>query len=284
MSRGPESEPQDLRPFDEVGQLLEDIADHNGHFVLLALPKSAPSFVADLRAEGTSFEGVDPGLWKTDLHSLRAALDTPGLAEAMRGIPVPDAAALILGAADETPTAMRVVNQKILGVFVRQWMAVAAGNSDDAELADAEAAHVVADDGWGPVISAAEAEGLERQNRILQVEQRREQLADSFTRPEAADLLGVAPQTVSDMIAERRLVAIKDGRAWKLPAWQFTPDLAEPVLPDVGRLAQEFPGGVVSLSRWMSRPNENFGGRTPAQEMTRDSARVFAAVRSLMAV
>lgn len=141
----------------------------------------------------------------------------------------------------------------------------------------------VGDDGWGLAVSDAEAEALERENLRLQVEQRREQLANSFTRAEAAALLGVSAQTVSDMVAEHRLVGLKDGRSWRLPAWQFTPDLAEPVLPEVGRLAQEFPGGVVSLSRWMSRPNDNFDGRTPAQEMTRDSDRVIAVIRSLTA-
>ncbi|SDC55890.1 helix-turn-helix domain-containing protein [Rhodococcus tukisamuensis] len=136
---------------------------------------------------------------------------------------------------------------------------------------------------WGPVVSDEEVAALERENLRLQVEQRQEQLASSFTRPEAAALLGVSPKTVSDMIAKHQLVGLKDARAWKLPAWQFTPDLEEPVLPEVGHLAQEFPGGVVSLSRWMSRPNDNFAGRTPAQEMIRDRDRVFEVVRSLVA-
>lgn len=139
------------------------------------------------------------------------------------------------------------------------------------------------DDGWGPAISAEEAAELEQANLQLQVEQRREQLNVSFSRVQAADMLGISPQTVSEWVAQHRLVGLKDGREWRFPAWQFTPDNAEPVLPGLGRLVGAFPGGMVSLSRWMSRPNDNFGGRTPAQEMVRDADHVFAIVETLAA-
>lgn len=139
------------------------------------------------------------------------------------------------------------------------------------------------DDEWGPAISAEEAAELEQANLQLQVEQRREQLNVSFSRAQAADMLGISPQTVSEWVAQHRLVGLKDGREWRFPAWQFTPDNSDPVLPDLGRLVAAFPGGVVSLSRWMSRPNDNFGGRTPAQEMIRDSDHVFAIVETLAA-
>lgn len=76
------------------------------------------------------------------------------------------------------------------------------------------------------------------------------------------DLLGVSPQTVSEWVAQHKLVGLKDGREWRFPAWQFTPDNAEPVLPDLDRLVATFPGGEVSLSRWMNRANDNFAGRT----------------------
>ncbi|WP_169847070.1 helix-turn-helix domain-containing protein [Rhodococcus rhodnii] len=139
------------------------------------------------------------------------------------------------------------------------------------------------DDGWGPAVSDEEATELEQANIQLQVEQRREQLKVSFTRAQAADMLGVSAQTVSEWVAQHRLVGLKDGREWRFPAWQFTPDDAEPVLPDLRRLVDAFPGGVVSLSRWMNRPNDNFDGRTPAQEMVRDSDHVFAIVETLAA-
>lgn len=138
-------------------------------------------------------------------------------------------------------------------------------------------------DGWGPAISAEEATELEQANLQLQVEQRREQLQVSLSRAQAADVLGISAQTVSERVAQHKLVGLKDGREWRFPAWQFTPDNAEAVLPGLGRLVDAFPGGVVSLSRWMTRPNDNFGGRTPAQEMVRDRDRVFMIVDTLAA-
>jgi len=138
-------------------------------------------------------------------------------------------------------------------------------------------------DSWGPVIDAQDAHELERENLHLQARQRREQLTASFSRSEVAEMLDVSTQTVSDMRVQNRLIGLRDGREWRFPAWQFTPDDAEPVLPDLARLVREFPGGVVSLSRWMTRPNADFDGRTPQQEMLRDREHVFAVLHALTA-
>jgi hypothetical protein len=138
-------------------------------------------------------------------------------------------------------------------------------------------------DSWGSVIDVEEAQTLERENLHLQARQRREQLTASFSRAEVAEMLDVSTQTISDMRVQNRLIGLRDGREWRFPAWQFTPDDAEPVLPDLARLVREFPGGVVSLSRWMTRPNVDFDGRTPQQEMLRDREHVFAVIHALTA-
>jgi len=151
------------------------------------------------------------------------------------------------------------------------------------QTADDGPASPANDRAWGSEVSDEEASKLELANLHLQWHQRREQLNLSFSREQAAEMLGVSPQTVSDWVAQHKLVGIKDGREWRFPAWQFTPDNAEPVLPEVRRLVEAFPGGEVSLSRWMNRPNDNFDGRTPAQEMIRDSDHVLAVVGSLAA-
>ncbi len=119
-------------------------------------------------------------------------------------------------------------------------------------------------DSWGPTIDVEEAQALERENLHLQSRQRHEQLTASFSRAEVAEMLDVSTQTISDMRVQNRLIGLRDGREWRFPAWQFTPDDAEPVLPDLVRLVRDFPGGVVSLSRWMTRSNADFDGRTPA--------------------
>ncbi|MDJ0419691.1 helix-turn-helix domain-containing protein [Rhodococcus opacus] len=52
---------------------------------------------------------------------------------------------------------------------------------------------------------------LEESNLQLQVDQRREQLAASFTRTQVADFLGVSRQTVSDMAADGRSSGSRTG-------------------------------------------------------------------------
>lgn len=250
MTRGPETEAsQELRPAAEMAQLLEDLVDGDDF----------RKYLEDVRYYSGRLTEVAAAVSRVTV------LDAP------------------------TADALRALSEKVRAPMLEASQAVALLVQRQTTLAAGEKVAVsyprgITDDGWGPLVSYEEATALERENLRLQIEQRQEQLASSFTRPEAAALLGVSPQTVSDMIAEHRLVGIKDARTWKLPAWQFTPDLEEPVLPQMSRLAREFPGGVVSLSRWMSRPNDNFAGRTPAQEMIRDSDRVFAVVSSLATV
>jgi excisionase family DNA binding protein len=79
-------------------------------------------------------------------------------------------------------------------------------------------------------------------------------------RLQAAELLGISPQRVTDKLESRRLVGIKVGREWRLPRWQFDPDNTSGALPDLDVLQAAFPGGPVSLSRWIMRPHPEFTG------------------------
>lgn len=83
------------------------------------------------------------------------------------------------------------------------------------------------------------------------------------------------------MAADGRLVGLKHGREWRFPIWQFTPDAADPIHPQLERLAAAFPGRVVSLVRWMSAPNPNFAGQSPARAMGADPERVIGAASTL---
>jgi hypothetical protein len=117
-----------------------------------------------------------------------------------------------------------------------------------------------------------------------QFAQRRQLAAESVSRDEAAELLGVAPQSITAKLAARRLVGIKAGREWRLPLWQFNPDEPAGVLPDLDALQAVFPGGVVSLSRWMQQEQPEFDGLTPQQEMAlHGSAVVIAVAQALTA-
>jgi len=76
----------------------------------------------------------------------------------------------------------------------------------------------------------------------------------------------------------------KVGREWRLPRWQFDPDNTTGALPDLDVLQAAFPGGPVSLSRWMMRPHPEFDGRTPREEtIAHGSKSVIKVARTLTA-
>ena len=115
-------------------------------------------------------------------------------------------------------------------------------------------------------------------------QQRRDLAANSIGREAAAELLGISPQSVTDKLESRKLVGIKVGREWRLPRWQFDPDNTTGTLPELNVLQAAFPGGPVSLSRWMMRPNPEFDGRTPREEtIANGSASVIKVARNLTA-
>ncbi|BBZ41368.1 hypothetical protein MCNS_44310 [Mycobacterium conspicuum] len=162
--------------------------------------------------------------------------------------------------------------------------------ANESELARLEGAVTVSsDDGlnerfWGPApdsVAAAEAIVADLTDQFAQ---RRDLAANSFSRDAAAKLLGVSSQSVTDRLESRKLVGIKVGREWRLPRWQFDPDSTTGVLSDLDVLQAAFPGGPVSLSRWIMRPHPEFGGRTPREEaVTRGSQSVINVARNLTA-
>lgn len=89
----------------------------------------------------------------------------------------------------------------------------------------------------------------------------------SLTRSEAADLLDVSEQAVLDRLEAGDLIGLKKGREWRLPSWQFSADAERGFVPGVRRLREAFPGGVVTLTEWVTRPHVDFGGSTPAAEL-----------------
>lgn len=137
---------------------------------------------------------------------------------------------------------------------------------------------------WGPApdsVTASKAVFADLQDQFAQ---RRQLAAESVSRDEAAELLGVAPQSITAKLTARRLVGIKAGREWRLPLWQFNPDDPSGVLPDLDALQAAFPGGVVSLSQWMRQEQPEFDGRTPEQEIAlHGSAAVIALAHALTA-
>jgi signal recognition particle subunit SEC65 len=137
---------------------------------------------------------------------------------------------------------------------------------------------------WGPAPNSVTAIEAVVADLADQFAHRRRLAADSISRDEAAKLLGIAAQSVTGKLESRKLIGIKQGREWRLPLWQFDPDNASGVLPDLDVLQKLFPGGPVSLSRWMTRAQPDFDGRTPREELIiHGSAPVIKVARALTA-
>ena len=106
-------------------------------------------------------------------------------------------------------------------------------------------------------IAAARLTGEATVERALE-----QALRGALTRDEAAARLGISPQAVSKRRAARHLVALRRGREWRLPTWQFHED---GVLPGLHLLIGAYPGTPLSLTTWATTPNPDLDGRTPAQ-------------------
>ncbi|RJK92510.1 DNA-binding protein [Vallicoccus soli] len=106
----------------------------------------------------------------------------------------------------------------------------------------------------------------------------------SLTRSDAAALLGTSEQAVTDLLEARRLLGLKQGRRWLIPAWQLNAETERGVLPGLDRVAAHFPGGLVALSSWATTASPDLDGHTPAQALARGAVdRVVSVARSLSA-
>ncbi|UQX11480.1 helix-turn-helix domain-containing protein [Candidatus Mycobacterium methanotrophicum] len=162
--------------------------------------------------------------------------------------------------------------------------------ADDSELdrleaaATAESPDDLDERFWGPgpdSVTAAKAVFADLSDQFAQ---RQQLAANGISRDDAAKLLGITAQSVTAKLASRKLVGIKSGREWRLPTWQFDPDVPTCVLPDLDALQAVFPGGPVSLSSWMLRSQPEFEGRTAREEMIlHGSAPVIELARVLTA-
>ncbi len=135
---------------------------------------------------------------------------------------------------------------------------------------------------WGPAPDADEARGAAAANAVRVARERAEVAADALSREAIADLLGISAQAVSNRIRQDRLVAIREGRRWLLPVWQFDSALADPVLPGIPDALHAWPGSPVALSRWARTPSRDLDARTPAAALRDGDVReVVAAARAL---
>jgi excisionase family DNA binding protein len=135
---------------------------------------------------------------------------------------------------------------------------------------------------WGKPPTSEEMAAARRHGEEAVDTALRQALDDALTREQAAELLGVTPQTVSKRLAAGRLVSLQRGRTHRLPAWQFHEGQA---LPGLAELIEHYPGTPLSLTVWATSPNPDLGGITPAEALTRRNgvAEVITAARAVIA-
>jgi hypothetical protein len=131
---------------------------------------------------------------------------------------------------------------------------------------------------WGRSPSARVVRAAAADNLALGVSRRAALLAGSVTRGDVARALGKSDQAVSAMLDRGSLLGLKEGREWRIPAWQLDPERSEGVLPGLRELAGAYRDGVVSLSEWVERPNPDLEDATPRATLARGAVdRVVAA-------
>jgi hypothetical protein len=91
-------------------------------------------------------------------------------------------------------------------------------------------------------------------------------LEGALTREETALHIGVTPQAVSERLKNQQLTAIRRGREWRFPSWQFSGD---GTVPELGALIQAWPGTALALSTWALTQSVDLMGRTPAEMLRR---------------
>ena len=87
-------------------------------------------------------------------------------------------------------------------------------------------------------------------------------LARALTTAEAAARLGVDPSRVRQLLADRQLLAAKDGGEWRILDLQFADGR---LVPNVGRVVRALPEGlpVLAAANWLTTPEPDLeaGGR-----------------------
>jgi hypothetical protein len=119
---------------------------------------------------------------------------------------------------------------------------------------------------WGPAPTDSQLASARESGRTAVGEALSAALEGALTRAQAGQRLDISPQAVSKRVAAGSLLALRRGREKRLPSWQFHED---GVLPGLGEVIDAWPGTPLSLSRWMTLPAVDLGGRTPAIALRR---------------
>ncbi|MGW0040076.1 helix-turn-helix domain-containing protein [Gordonia sp. NPDC003376] len=150
---------------------------------------------------------------------------------------------------------------------------------------DAAANDTLDPDLWGPTPTCEDHKTATLEILRREYSARRAVIGESISTNTAATLLNVSLPAVLDRIANHDLVAIKNGRAWQLPTWQFRPDTVRGHVDGLAQLFDVFPGNVITLTAWVTRPNVDLEDACPVDLLAAgDIDTVINAARALTPV
>jgi hypothetical protein len=105
--------------------------------------------------------------------------------------------------------------------------------------------------------------------------------ANAMTTADVADLLGVSQAAVRRQRQAGRLVAVRRGREWFYPRWQFHDGAPLPRLPE---LVGAWNGAALELANWAVTANVDLNERRPAHVWRRDPEKVLAEIAAMNAL
>lgn len=96
---------------------------------------------------------------------------------------------------------------------------------------------------------------------------RRELLRECVDSQQAGELTGRSRQAVERLRRDGRILALRVGRQWRYPAWQFDVDGPGGVLPQLDEVVDKLFLSPEGAASWLTRPHGDLGDRTPVERL-----------------
>ncbi len=107
----------------------------------------------------------------------------------------------------------------------------------------------------------------------LEVEENRARLLrESVGAAEAGRLTGRSRQAVERQRRDGRILALRAGRQWRYPAWQFDTDGPGGLVPSLSEVVTRLFHSPAGAAAWLTAPRPELGGDTPLSRLVRRDA------------
>jgi excisionase family DNA binding protein len=90
-------------------------------------------------------------------------------------------------------------------------------------------------------------------------------LNEGLSTPEAAKQLSLSQEGIRKKAARKELLALKLGRDYRFPRWQFTHDSADGIIPGLREVLHASVLDPLELAAWFESEMEALGDRTPIE-------------------